>query len=272
MDMFERGNELFRKGDERGAAAAYQAAVDSGHQYATAEAGIKLGIMRRRAGEYPQAVIAYRAAMGTGHPEKAPVAAFLLAGVLSDTGSYREAVDTYEYVIGSGHSMVPSALLCMAEVLRYDLNDLAKAAKTYRRAIDTGDPASAPPAMVELASLLRTNGPEAAIALYERAIASGHVEAVPLARRALREMRGEPDGTPSTRPAAGDVDCLLVLDGDGEVHGLWFEDPAIGDACAADRGRVQDILMANGLTSLMRAGYTAAADHDTGGYRITFQR
>jgi len=272
MAFVEQGTERYRQGDEAGAASAYRRAIDSGDPAAAAEAGMKLGVMHRRAGRRADAIGAYRAAMDTGHPDKAPTAAFLLAGVLSDDGRFREAANAYGFVIESGHEMRPNALYCLAELLRYDLRDLGAAARAYQDAIDSGDQDSAPPAMVGLADLFRTNGPDKAIALYGRAAESGHVEAAPMARRALRLMRGEPEGRPSTAPARDIDGCLLVLDGDGEVTGLWFEDPAVGDAYAADPERLKPLLIANNLMTLMRAGYTAAADYETGGHRITFRR
>lgn len=239
---------------------------------AIAEANIKLGITHRRAGQHAEAIAAYRAAMETGHPEKAPVAAFFLAGVLSREGRPAEAVAAYQVVIESDNELRPSALLCVAEVYRYDLKQLGKAYDSYQRAAESGDEKNAPPALVGLADLLRTNAPERATELYERAIACGHAEATPMARRALRGLRGEQEGTPSTRPATGIDGCLLVLDGDGEVTGLLFEDPDVGDAHAADIDRLKRLLIANDLMTLMGAGYRGAYDADTGGYRLTFDR
>lgn len=272
MALYERGNELYASGDADGAVAAYQQAIDSGHQLAAAEAGIKLGIMHRRAGQHADAIAAYRAAMDTGHPDKAPTAAFFLAGVLSKDGRAPEAASTYEFVIESGHELRSTALLCLAEVCRYDLKQLRRAYDAYQLAADTGDKKDAPPALVGLADLLRTNAPERATELYERAVASGHAEAAPMARRALRGLRGDQEGTPSARHANGIDGCVLMLDGDGEVTGLLFEDPDVGDEYAADINRLKQLLIANDLMTLMGAGYRAAADADTGGYRITFDR
>jgi tetratricopeptide (TPR) repeat protein len=278
MVMFERGVELARRGDLDGAAVQYQKAIDSGHHLAVAEAGIKLGIVRNKAGDKAGAMSAFRAAMGTGHPERAPVAAFLLAGVLSADGRYSDAADAYTYVIDSGHALAPSALLSQAELARLHRLDLVLAAELFQRAIDSGDPDSAPKAMIGLARLMETNAPDAAVELYQRATDSEHPEAAAWARadlRALRERRGEPvdlPPVPSMRPAIGNSGCHLVLDEDAVVQALWFEDGAAGAACSADPRLVQGVLHENKLFSLMSAGYQAHSDYERGGYLIRFRR
>jgi tetratricopeptide (TPR) repeat protein len=280
MAVFERGNTLAARGDVSGAIAQYEKAIGSGHPPAVVEAGIKLGIMRKRLGDHAGAVRAYRAAMDTGYPERAPVAAFLLGGVLSATGRFREATSAYQYVINSRHDLTASAHLCLAEMIRYDMpadeRDLELAAAYYERAIATGDPQTAPKAMIGMGEIHQTSNPDAAIDLYQRALDSGHIEAAPVARRllrALRESRGERTEAapgPSMRRAAGDSGCYLVLDADGAVRGLWFEDMDAGDACSADPARVNAILYENDLRTLMSATYFAGPDGDRGGYLISF--
>jgi hypothetical protein len=181
-------------------------------------------------------------------------------------------------VIDSGHTLAPSALLCLAELTRHHQRDLVLAAELFQRAIDSGDPDSAPKAMIGLARLLQTNAPDAAVKLYQRVVDSGHPEAAAWARkdlRALRELRGERvdlSPVPSMRPAVGDSGCYLVLDGDGAVRSLWFEDGAAGAACSANRRLVQEILQENNVLTLISAGYHAHPDYEGGGYLITFRR
>lgn len=270
MAFVDDAVERAGRGDHDGAMAALRRAVDSGDPLAAGEGGIKLGIMRKRAGEYRLAADAYRAAVAAGHPDKAAVAAFLLGGVLSQLGEFDEAVAAYEQV-AADHEQGPAALLCLAEVHRFDRDDPAAADRAYRQAIDTGDAGIAPRAMVGLADFVRAAEPDRAAELYRRAADSDHPDAAPMARRALREETGTPAGEPSTRRAKSVDGCLLMLDGDGAVTGLWFEDPAVGDAHAADAEKVKGILIANELTSLLSAGYTAAADPETGGYRVVFR-
>jgi tetratricopeptide (TPR) repeat protein len=282
MAAFERGNKLAARGDVSGAAEQYQKAIDSRDPQAVVEAGIKLGIVRKQLGDHAGAIRAYRAAMDTGYPERAPVAAFLLGGVLSNTGRFREATSAYQYVINSRHDLTASAHLCLAEMVRYDMpedqRDVELAAVYYERAIATGDPQTAPKAMIGMGEIRQAKNPDAAIDLYQRALDSGHVEAAPVARkllRALRESRGEQveaTAGPSMRPAAGDSGCYLVLDADGAVRGLWFEDLDAGDACSADPGRINAILYENDLRTLMSASYFAGPDGERGGYLISFHR
>jgi TPR repeat protein len=198
--------------------------------------------------------------------------------VLSGDGRYNDAADAYTYVIDSGHTLAPSALLCQAELARAHQLDLVLAAELFQRAIDSGDPDSAPKAMIGLARLLETNAPDAAVELYQRSVDSGHSEAAVWARkdlRTFRERRGERVDlalVPSMRPAVGDSGCHLLLDDDGAVQALWFEDRAAGAACSANRRLVQEILHENNVLALMAAGYRAHPDYERGGYLIKFRR
>jgi tetratricopeptide (TPR) repeat protein len=187
--LLARGDELAERGDHDGAIAAYRRAVGSGHPKVAAEAGVRLGTALRRSGEPAKAAAAYRAVMSTGDPDQTPRAAYLLGEVLTDTSRFDEAVAAYEVVIGTDHELRPDALLRLAEVQWFDLHDSAAAITTYERAIDTGDPETAPSAMLGLADLLCDDAPERAADLYRRAAASGHAEAAPAARQALRQLR-----------------------------------------------------------------------------------
>jgi tetratricopeptide (TPR) repeat protein len=185
--LLARGDELAERGDHDGAIAAYRRAAGSGHPAVAAAAGVRLGTALRRAGEPAKAAAAYRAAMATGDPDQTPRAAYLLGGVLTDTSRFDEAVTAYEVVIGTDHELRPDALLRLAEVQWFDLHDNAAAMTSYERAIATGAPDTAPRALLGLADLLCDDDPERAADLYRRAADSGHAEAAPIARRALRQ-------------------------------------------------------------------------------------
>lgn len=187
--LLRRGDELTERGDHDGAIAAYRRAVDSGHPKVVAAAGVRLGTALRRSGEPAKAAAAYRAAMATGDPEQTPHAAYLLGEVLTDTSRFDEAVAAYEVVIGTDHHLRPDALLRLAEVQWFDLQDRAAAITSYERAIDTGAPETAPCAMLGLADVLCDDDPERAADLYRRAADSGHPEVAPIARQALRQPR-----------------------------------------------------------------------------------
>lgn len=281
MRLFERGNSLWESGKFARADDMYRRAIDSGHPRAAVEAGIKLGIMRKQLGNLSGAEDVLRQAMLVDDSERAPTAAYVLTGVLQARGRHRDAIGVYRRIIDSGHpTMAPMATLSLAELYRYDLTederDLELAADLYRRAIDTRDPDIAPKAMTSLAELYAEDDPEAAVELLRKVADSGHLEAAPVARRQLRELQtrmGEQADAapgPSRRPAAGDSGCFLLLDDDGGVFGLWFEDMMAGDACSADPEQIKKILVDNHLTKLLNASYRSYPDGDRGGYTIEF--
>lgn len=281
MSAYERGNECVSRGDATGAATWYQKAIDSGDMHAAVEAGIKLGIMSKRLGDFARAESAYRAAMATGHPGRAPVAAYLLTAVLQKQARHRDAIEAYEYIVASGHELAVNALIMLGEIHHYDLpeadRDLGRAADYFRRAIDTGDPDHAPKAMVSLADVYAKDQPQAAIEWYERAIDTGHVEAAPAARKSLLGLKArlgdeapELPG-PGLREAVGASGHWLLLDRYGKVYGIWFEDELAGSRCSADPSKVDRILMDNGVTTLVAETYFSFPDGDRGGYTIEFR-
>lgn len=275
MALYERANELAMRGNTDRAIVYYRKAIDSGHQRAAAEAGIKLGLLYKRTFRLGQATDAFHAAIDTGHPDLAPVATYLLAGVLSNLQLHDAAADAYRKIIDSGHELAFEAAYALAELTHYDLNEPRQAAALYQRIIDADDPDIAPKALFSMAQLLLDDDPDAAADLLRRAIDSGHLRAAPHARRelrALRERRGEPVDPPfpvSLRPATG---CQLVLDGDGEVEALWFEDGDVGYRHAVDPQLLREVLLANKLADLLDVGYAGGADGERGGYLITFRR
>lgn len=275
MALYERANELAMRGATNRAVRYYRKAIDSGHQRAAAEAGIKLGLLHKRTFRLSEAIDAFHAAIDTGHPDLAPVATYLLAGLLSSLRLHEAAADAYRKIIDSGHELAAEAAYDLAELTHYDLNEPRQAAVLYQRVIDAGDPGTAPKALFSMGQLVLDDDPDAAAELFRRAIATGHLRAAPYARRelrALRERRGEPVDPPlpvSLRPAVG---CQLVLDGDGEVEALWFEDGDVGYRHAVDPQLLREILLANKLTDLLDVGYAGGADGARGGYLIRFRR
>ena len=80
------GKFAAERGDFKAARAAWQYAIDSGHSEYAPTAALNLGIVRGREGDVPGAEAAYRRAAGFGHPELAAAAANNLGGLLLESG------------------------------------------------------------------------------------------------------------------------------------------------------------------------------------------
>lgn len=185
-----RGDELAEAGDFLGAEAAYQEAVDSGHDAVAPVAMVRLGLLLEdrgnsqgaqrfyelaastehllasaggwanlavlllAKGDLDRGIHALRQAVASGHSEVAPTAALSLGCRLHQRGDREEARDAWEQAEFSNHpDAVPKAIFNQGLVLQ-QLDDLAAAKDAYQRAMKSRHPDAGPRAGQALDVLL----------------------------------------------------------------------------------------------------------------------
>jgi hypothetical protein len=141
---FNLGALRTRVGDAKGAADAYQLAIDSGHTDRAPMAAVNLGTLRASVGDAKGAAEAYQLAIDSGHADAAPLAAYSLGLLRASGGDAKGAADAYQLAIDSGHpDQAPMAAYNLG-LLRASGGDAKGAAEAYQLAVDliqsrTGD-------------------------------------------------------------------------------------------------------------------------------------
>jgi tetratricopeptide (TPR) repeat protein len=175
--------------DASGARQALERAARSGDREAAPQAAFNLGVLLAQGGDAAGAAAAYRMAVASGHAEQAPKAADNLGILLYDDGDVGAARVAFQHAIDSGHHyFAPSALLHLGIMLEKEGDhDAAQAA--WLRAIKSRHPDVAPTAGLNLGVLLAKHGdlPGASSVLW-KAVRSGHAEVAPKAAYVLAEL------------------------------------------------------------------------------------
>jgi Flp pilus assembly protein TadD len=195
------GNLLARKDDGERARIAYRVAIDSAHTDASPKAAQALGSMLATHGRVDEAAAAYREAAASGHPDQAPKAMHSLAQLLEESGDLTAARATYERVIESRHLLEsPMAAVNLANMLAHQ-RDIDGARAAYAHAIDTGTPLVAATAAMNLAQVLAREGNrDDVLAALRHAMHAGDPDLSPKAAVELGQMLAD----------EGDVDGLLA--------------------------------------------------------------
>lgn len=202
LAIFNRGLELADQGDEEGAKAAFQSAIDSGFPEMKGRAAYALGLMLNNQGDSEGALGAWQQAAASDDSEIAPMAEWSLAGLLEGKGDIEGAEAAYQRAIDSNHpDAAPRALLDLGGIL-VGQGDIEGALAAYRRAVDSGHSEAVPRSAMNLGFLLAQRGDtDGARAAYQRAIDSGDEEMAPRAALALGTMVAQDGDTAGARTA-----------------------------------------------------------------------
>lgn len=199
---FRLGILLEQQGDVKGARAAYQRAIDSGHAEWSPGAAVNLGALLVDQGDVEDAKAAYQRAIDSGHPEAAPMAVFNLGLQLEEQGNLKGAKVAYQRAIDSGHAVYAPGAAYNLGVLLEKQSDVEGAKAAYQRAIDSGHADRAPWATFSLGLLLVKQGDvEGAKVAYQRAIDSGHAEATPRGAFGLGQLLEEQNDVEGAKAA-----------------------------------------------------------------------
>jgi tetratricopeptide (TPR) repeat protein len=171
------GRLLERQGDREGAKVAYQQAIDSGQADDAPLAAVNLGYLLAEQGDSQGAKMAWQQAIDSGHTDWTPMAAFNLGLLLQNQGDLRGATRAYQRAINSSHPELASMAL---GALLQAQGTLENAKFAYqRRVIDSDHLDWAPVAVALFGKVLQKRGDlQEAEVVYQRAINSGHPEAV----------------------------------------------------------------------------------------------
>lgn len=204
-----------RRGDAERAESYLRPIAESGHPDSAPRAADILGDVLAANGDLAGAADAYRIAAGSGHPMWASMATIDLAKVMFHDNRPIEALTLADEVVNAAGPYAPWAAGALGDML-FGLDNRADAEVAYRRAIDSGHPHAAQTARLQLAVMLAegptarelaesaadgpdpglstqatavlaemlnaAGEPEAAIAIYQRAIALDHPVQSPMAR------------------------------------------------------------------------------------------
>jgi tetratricopeptide (TPR) repeat protein len=229
-----RGVELQGQGDQAGALAAYQEAIDSGHPGAAARGWLYRGVLLNTQGDAAGARAAYQVAIDSGDAYAAPRAAWNLGGIFMSQGDMAGARSCFQLVAGSGYEeMGPMAFLYLGWVLEQQ-GDTSGATAAYRAAAGSGHADAAPRASEILGQLLDAQDEwDQARVMFQIAFDSGHPEVSPRAAVRLGELlNGNMDSAPvkaalRTAMDTGDSDARpraasvlgRILEAEGDMPG-----------------------------------------------------
>jgi tetratricopeptide (TPR) repeat protein len=224
------------------ARAAYEEAIDAGHQHAL----IDLAVLLRCRGDEPAALAAYRKAADNGDPDLAAEAWYQIAVVHASRRDEAAAAAMFRQVIDTGHpEWASAAMVGLAGMLRRT-GDEQGAEAWYREAIRAGNPDWSAHASVTLGDLLQRKGDaDGAKDLWRRVIESPHDDwAGPAFVRLVNLLRNKDDAfglraAYEHGAAVGNPDALYallqlgqVLESRGDVggaHAAWQQ--AIDAGC-----------------------------------------
>lgn len=204
--LTEQALQHLRFGDEPGAEALFQRCWAGQHPEWSARAGLELGQILFRRGQYREAVAILRQSIDTwGHPTYGTQAMVALAVALSAAGDLAGAERQYRQVARLGH---PD----LSQLARFSLGDLAhrqdrtgEAQEHYQAVLAAGHPEFGPRAGLQLGVLHSQAGRwEPARAAFAQVAASSHPQQSELARQhllALPQVGPGPEPPPVPDPA-----------------------------------------------------------------------
>lgn len=142
--------------DHDGARAAYQQAIDAGHEHALLDLAAHL---RRSAQDMDAAIACLRRAAGSADPGVAAEGQLDLADVLWSQGDHDGARAAYQALIEGGDAeWAPQAMLRLGHKLKMRRHDLPGARTAFQQVIDSGDPYLAGHAWYSLGDVLHSEG------------------------------------------------------------------------------------------------------------------
>jgi tetratricopeptide (TPR) repeat protein len=156
----------------------------------TPKSTYELALVLEGRGDRVGAIAAYQQAVETGHQEWAPKAMINLGNLLKKRGDTVGAKAAYQQAIHSGHrEWAPAAMINLGNLLK-ERSDAAGAKAAYQQAIRSGHPDEAPKATYNLGNLLKEQGDTVgAKAAYQQAIDSDHPMWAPAAQKALKTVK-----------------------------------------------------------------------------------
>lgn len=205
-----RGDVLAQLGAHDQAAAAYQAAISSGHVDERPRAAHRAGLLRLELADTDGALEFLTMAMASDHYDVAPRAALDLARLLRHVSSpsgpdgQRAAVDALVYAARmGGPTVTPTALRALAD-LHLERNDHQRAREPLARLLSEWKAELTATDLYRLGGDLNKVGAVAqAEEAYERAIAADDVTTTAKAALALGMLRLRPETLPRPKPTCG---------------------------------------------------------------------
>jgi tetratricopeptide (TPR) repeat protein len=191
-------NLLEEDGAKDSAKAALQLATESGHEEVAPRAAFKLGTLLKREGDKDGARAALQLAIESGHEEVALKAAFDLRELLEEEEGKDGARVALQLAVDSGHDVFASIAAFSLGGLLEEEGDREGARTAYRLAVDSGHDVVAPWAAFSLGALLEKEGDRGgAKGALQLAVDSGHEEVAPQAAFSLGTLlqeEGDKDG------------------------------------------------------------------------------